>query len=153
MDSEEVVDGAEEVFEEVDGAEGEEVDGAEGEEVDGTVASEPPQKRFRCLKKEDKDASRYGFLRYMATHSRGSVGSLLASSYSERVNSAANLILTKGNSLLAEEEINMCTVLRMMLARHNCIKTNPKFNFFLFWEQNCFRSKLLCCFLPLGECG
>jgi hypothetical protein len=49
----------------------------------------------------------------MATHSRGSVGSLLASSYAERVNSAANLILTKGNTLLAEEEINMCTVLRM----------------------------------------
>jgi hypothetical protein len=49
----------------------------------------------------------------MATHSRGSVGSLLASSYAERVNSDANLILTKGNSLLAEEEINMCTALRM----------------------------------------
>jgi adenylosuccinate synthase len=45
--------------------------------------------------------------------SRTSVGSLLASSYAERVNSAANLILTKGNTLLAEEEINMCTVLRM----------------------------------------
>ena len=42
MDSEEVVDGAEEVVEEVDGAEGEEVDGAE-EQVDGAVASEPPQ--------------------------------------------------------------------------------------------------------------
>ena len=62
---------------------------------------------------EDPDASKYGFLPYMATHSRGSVGSLLASSYPERINSAANLILTKGNTLLAEEEINMCTVLRM----------------------------------------
>jgi hypothetical protein len=30
-----------------------------------------------------------------------------------RANSAANLILTKGNTLLAEGEINMCTVLRM----------------------------------------
>ena len=49
----------------------------------------------------------------MATHSRGFVSSLLASSYAERVNSAAKLILTKGNTLLAEEEINMCTVLRM----------------------------------------
>jgi adenylosuccinate synthase len=49
----------------------------------------------------------------MATHSRGSFGSLLASSYAERINSAANLILTKGNTLLSEEEINMCTVLRM----------------------------------------
>jgi hypothetical protein len=42
---------------------------------------------------EDPDASKYGFLPYMATHSRGSVGSLLASSYAERINSAANLIL------------------------------------------------------------
>ena len=40
------------------------------------------------------------------------VGSVLASSYAERVNSAANLILNK-DTLLAEEEINMCTVLRM----------------------------------------
>ena len=54
-----------------------------------------------------------GFLPYMATQSRGFVSSLLASSYAERVNSAAKLILTKGNTLLAEEEINMCTVLRM----------------------------------------
>ena len=41
------------------------------------------------------------------------VGKVLASSYAECINSAANLILTKGNTLLAEEEINMCTVLRM----------------------------------------
>jgi len=49
----------------------------------------------RCLeyKDEDPDATKYGFLPYMATHSRGSVGSLLASSYAERINSAANLIL------------------------------------------------------------
>jgi hypothetical protein len=49
----------------------------------------------------------------MATHLRGSVVSLLASSYAESIKSAANLILTKGNTLLAEEEIKMCTVLRM----------------------------------------
>jgi len=70
---------------------------------------------LNILKNDDPDASQYGFLPYMATHSRGSVGSLLASSYAERINSAANLILTKGNTVLAEEEINMpvCTVLRM----------------------------------------
>jgi len=61
------------------------------------------------LKQQDPDASNCGFLPYMDIHSRGSVGSLLASSYAERVNSAANLILTKGNTLLAEEDINMCT--------------------------------------------
>ena len=70
---------------------------------------------LNILKNDDPDASQYGFLPYMATHSRGSVSSLLrvASSYAERINSAANLILTKGNTLLAEEKINMCTVLRM----------------------------------------
>jgi hypothetical protein len=49
----------------------------------------------RCLeyKDEDPDASKYGLLPYMATHSRGPVGSLVASSYAERINSAANLIL------------------------------------------------------------
>ena len=45
--------------------------------------------------------------------SKGYYSSLLASSFAERINSAANLILTKGNTVLAEEEINMCTVLRM----------------------------------------
>jgi adenylosuccinate synthase len=68
---------------------------------------------LNILKDEDPNASKYDFLPYMATHSRGSVGSLRASSYAERINSAANLILTKGNTLLAEEEINMCTALRM----------------------------------------
>ena len=61
------------------------------------------------LKQEDPDDSNYGFLPYVVTHSRDSVGSLLASSYAEHVNSAVNLILTKGNTLLTEEEINMCT--------------------------------------------
>jgi hypothetical protein len=42
-----------------------------------------------------------------------SIGSLLTSSYAERINSAANLLLTKGNTCLAEEELIMCTVLRM----------------------------------------
>ncbi len=63
---------------------------------------------LKMVLQEDPDASNYGFLPYMATH-RGSVDSLLASSYAERVNSAANLILTKGNTLLGEEVINMCT--------------------------------------------
>ncbi len=68
-----------------------------------------PQQMVVCKRKDPK----YGFLPYMATHSRGSVSSLLASSYVERINSAVNLILTKGNTLLVEEEINMCTVLLM----------------------------------------
>ena len=49
----------------------------------------------------------------MATGSRGSIGALLASGFAERVNSAANLILTKGNTLLSDEKVNMLVVLRM----------------------------------------
>jgi hypothetical protein len=54
MDSEEVVDGAEEVVEKVDGAEGEE--GAE-EQVDGTVASEPPQMPMSVENYEAEDGT------------------------------------------------------------------------------------------------
>ena len=36
-----------------------------------------------------------------------------ASSFVERINSAGNQVLTKGNSVLATDEINMLVVLRM----------------------------------------
>ena len=68
---------------------------------------------FTELIDEDPDRSQYGFLPYMATGFEGSVSSLLASSFSERVNSCANLVLTDGNSLLHPNEINMLVVLRM----------------------------------------
>ena len=68
---------------------------------------------FRAMTKHDGDRTEFGFLPYMATHSRASVGSLLASSFCERINSAANLIVTKGNTLLADKEVDMCTTLRI----------------------------------------
>ena len=49
----------------------------------------------------------------MATHSRASVGSLLASSYCERVKSASKIIFNDSNSMLSPEEMNMLAVLRM----------------------------------------
>ena len=49
----------------------------------------------------------------MATHSRASVGSLLASSYCERVNSAGKFIFNDSNSMLSPEEMNMLATLRM----------------------------------------
>ena len=55
----------------------------------------------------------FGYLSQMATGSRGSIGAFLASSFCERINSAANIVLHKGNLRLSEEEINMLTVLRM----------------------------------------
>ena len=62
---------------------------------------------------EDPDRSKYGFLPLMSTGFKGSLGSLLASSFAERINSAANLILTDGNTLLSPAELSMIVVLRM----------------------------------------
>ena len=64
------------------------------------------------LIEEDPARSKYGFMPYMATGFKGSIGSLLASSFAERINSCANLVLTDGNSLLAPEELSMVVVLR-----------------------------------------
>jgi hypothetical protein len=61
----------------------------------------------------DQDRKQYGYLPYMATGSRGSLGALLASSFCERVNSAANLVLTDGNTCLDEDDIHMLVCLRM----------------------------------------
>ena len=49
----------------------------------------------------------------MATTSQGSIGALPASSFSERVNSVGNQILTKGSTLLGPDEISKVDVLRM----------------------------------------
>ena len=62
----------------------------------------------------------------MAGCSIGQIGALNAESFCERVLSAANLIVTDGNSLLGDEEISMLTIMRMnrdfmefMRANHN----------------------------------
>ena len=61
----------------------------------------------------DPTGTVFGYLPQMATTSRGSIGAYLASSVCERINSAANQILTKGNTLLSSAEVNMPVVLRM----------------------------------------
>ena len=61
----------------------------------------------------DPKKEQFGYIPYMATMSRGSIGAFSASSFCERINSAANLILHEGNLKLDEGEINMLTVLRM----------------------------------------
>jgi hypothetical protein len=43
----------------------------------------------------------------------GSIGGSLASSFCQRINSCAKLVLTDGNSLLSPDEINMLVTLRM----------------------------------------
>jgi len=53
---------------------------------------------------KDKDCSKYEWLSKMATCSKGSIGSALASSFCERINSCAQ-ILTLGNTFLGDGEM------------------------------------------------
>ena len=52
----------------------------------------------------------------LLTHSRGSVASLPAASFAERINSAAGIISTKKNVLLAHNEISHLVTLRVNAA-------------------------------------
>jgi len=54
---------------------------------------------------KDKDHSKCGWLPKMTTCSKGSIGSLLESSFCERINSCADQILTLGNTLLGDGEM------------------------------------------------
>jgi len=62
---------------------------------------------------KDKDRSKYGWLPKIATCSKGSIGSLLAVSFCERINSCANQVLTLGNSLLGDSEMEKSVMCRM----------------------------------------
>ena len=62
---------------------------------------------------QDPDRALYGYLPQMATFSNGSVGCLLASSFCERINSCANQVVTDGNTLLSDKEMEMVVMLRM----------------------------------------
>jgi len=63
--------------------------------------------------KDDVDGSKYGHLPKMAVASKGMMGSLMASSFCERINSCTNLVCSKNNSLLSDDEIDMVVTLRM----------------------------------------
>ena len=62
---------------------------------------------------KDKDHTKYVWLPKMATCSRGSIRSFLASSFCERINSCANQVLTLGNSLLSDVEMEKLVMCRM----------------------------------------
>jgi len=49
----------------------------------------------------------------MATCSKGSIGSLLASSFCERINSYAHQVLTLGNTLFGDGEMEKLVMCRM----------------------------------------
>ena len=73
----------------------------------------PLGKLFKQWIATDVRRTKFGYLPYMATHSRASVGSLLASSYCERVNSASKIIFNKSNASLSPDEMGMLSTLRM----------------------------------------
>ena len=56
---------------------------------------------------------KFGLLFLMATTTRGSIGTFLASSFCERINSADNLVMTDNNTMLGDEKLNMMATLRM----------------------------------------
>ena len=63
--------------------------------------------------KDDVDGTKYGHLPKMTVTSKGVMGSLMVSSFCERINSCANLVCTKNNNLLSDDEIDMTVTLRM----------------------------------------
>lgn len=70
-------------------------------------------KLYKKIEADDKDRKKYGFSPLMASCSYRQLGALNAESYNERVNSVGKLVLTDGNTLLSDEEIEMLMVLRM----------------------------------------
>jgi hypothetical protein len=68
---------------------------------------------YTHLEKIDNGRQLYGLIPLMACNSVGQLGALSAESYCERVLSCANNVVTKGNTLLSDEEVEMLVVLRM----------------------------------------
>jgi hypothetical protein len=73
----------------------------------------PMGKLYLKMKRDDPELKKLGYLPYMATHSRASVGTLLAASFCERINSAGKLIMTKKNTKLKPDEVDMLATLRI----------------------------------------
>ena len=63
--------------------------------------------------KVDPTREKFGYLPIMAIASKGMMCATLDSSFCERVNSCANMVCTKENSLLSRAEIDMVVTLRM----------------------------------------
>ena len=59
------------------------------------------------------DSGKYGLIPTMAVASTYTIGSLNGESFSERVISAANLVLDEGNTALNDEELEMMVILRI----------------------------------------
>ena len=70
-------------------------------------------KLYQKIAKNDAERRIYGFIPDMAACSFAQIGALNAESFCERVLSCANLVLTKGNTLLDDDEIEKLVILRM----------------------------------------
>ena len=62
---------------------------------------------------EDPDGVKFGYIPLMASSSFGQIGALNAESFCERILRAAGHVMTEGNTLLNDEELEMLTVLRI----------------------------------------
>lgn len=73
----------------------------------------PMERVYGKLVKADALRLAYGWLPYMALSSCGQLGTLLAKSFCERIMSKRNLVMTDGNTLLSDQELEIVVVLRM----------------------------------------
>ena len=91
---------------------GEKVVVDENKRVDLVVADLMPLPVGK-LYKDWSTTPKFGYLPRMAQASKGQIGALNAESFCERCLSCANAVMTDGNTLLSNEEVEMLTILRM----------------------------------------
>ena len=70
-------------------------------------------KLYNGLESVEPGQGEFGWLPSMASSSVGQLCALSAESYCERVLSCANNVVTKGNTLLSDPEVEMACVLRV----------------------------------------
>ena len=72
-----------------------------------------PGKVYKNLEERDPERKKYGLIPKMAAGSKGCIGSLLAASFCEQVNSVAKDIMTDAHLLMGNESLKMMGVLRI----------------------------------------
>ena len=73
----------------------------------------PPRVLYRKIARTDEGRRLYGYIPLMASSSAGQLGALKEESFCERVLSCANNVLTEGNTLLNNAELEMLVILSM----------------------------------------
>ena len=70
-------------------------------------------KGYAKVEETDKGRKLYGLIPLMASCSYGQIGALCSESFNERILRCAGHVLTEGNTLLDDAELEMLVVLRM----------------------------------------